>query len=111
VDEGTEGQQASGGGEAGQSSSQSPGPSLSDAQPHSSDSSTQQALSVYSTQGEDSQANIEVRLDRQTKRSLNIIMYCLHGMQFADCFITKLENTKCCVTPFSFISEDEFISP
>jgi hypothetical protein len=64
VDEGTEGQQASGGGEGGHSSSQSPGPSLSDAHPHSSDSSTQQALSSYSTQGEDCQANIEVRLDK-----------------------------------------------
>lgn len=66
VDEGTEGQQASGGGEGGQSSSQSPGPSLSDAQPHSSDGSTQQALSSYPMQGDNSQANIEVRHDRHT---------------------------------------------
>jgi len=62
VDEGSEvgSQQAIGGGEGGQPSSQSPGPSSSDAQHHSSDNSTQQATANYSTQEEDSQANIEV---------------------------------------------------
>jgi hypothetical protein len=34
---------------------------LSDAQPPSNDNSTQQGLSSYSMQGEDSQVNIEVR--------------------------------------------------
>lgn len=63
VDEGTEGasQQASGGSEGGQPSSQSPGPPLSDAQSHSTASGTQQTATSYSVQGEDSQVNVKVR--------------------------------------------------
>lgn len=66
VDEGTESgsQHASGGGEGGPPSSQSPGPPLADAQPHSSDSGTQQTLTSYSLQGENSQVNVEVRFGK-----------------------------------------------
>jgi hypothetical protein len=72
VDEGTEGgsQQVNGGSEGAQPSSQSPGPSLPDAQPHLSDNSIQQASTSYSTQEEDSQANIEVRLNTKILRIL-----------------------------------------
>ena len=73
MDEGTEGasQQASGGGEGGQPSSQCSGHPLSDAQPHSSDSGTQQTSTSYSVQGEDSQVNVEVRSSTQIKRYIS----------------------------------------
>ncbi|XP_069697817.1 putative transcription factor capicua isoform X2 [Periplaneta americana] len=72
IDEGPEGssQQISGMGEGVQSSSHSPGPSLSDAQPHSSDGSTQQASTNYSTHGEDSQVNIEGAEQQGLKQEL-----------------------------------------
>jgi hypothetical protein len=37
---------------------------LADAQPHSSDSGTQQTLTSYSLQGENSQVNVEVRFGK-----------------------------------------------
>ena len=82
MDEGTDGacQQASGGGEGGLPSSQSPGPPLSDAQPHSSDSGTQQTSTSYSVQGDDSQVNAEVRFSTQIKRY--IPYFPAHKMHF-----------------------------
>jgi hypothetical protein len=52
---------------------------VSDAQPQLSDNSIQQSSTSYSTQGEDSQANMEVRLNQRFKYFRINEKFCLLG--------------------------------